>query len=32
MGACLGKKSSKYLNRDQLPSDIKQSPQPKIQG
>jgi hypothetical protein len=32
MGACIGKKSSKYAKRDPPKSDNIQAPQPKVQG
>jgi hypothetical protein len=32
MGACIGKKKSKYRNHDQTQSDINQTPQPKKAG
>jgi hypothetical protein len=32
MGACIGKKSSKYLKHDHPQTDIIQAPQPTLQG
>jgi len=32
MGACIGKKNSKYLKRKQAKSDIAEVPQIKVQG